>query len=111
AEFVGRAGKSRQVVCQTVEEEGCEEKGRAKTLARAGCEHYLTGEEEGVAGVVVERLDPAGAGELAGFSDAAGDAGAGWFAGVAVDGSPSFFCAGAFLSSVFVSGPGLNLSE
>ena len=50
-------------------------------------------EEGDVAGVVVEELDPAAAGELAGFSDAAGDAGAGWFAWVAaaVDGSASFF--------------------
>jgi len=50
-------------------------------------------EEDGVAGVVEDELDPAAAGGLAGFSDAAGDAGAGWFAAaaVAVDDSPSFF--------------------
>jgi len=53
----------------------------------------LDEEDDGVAGVVGDGLDPAAAGGLAGFSDAAGDAGAVVLAGAAVpaDDSPSFF--------------------
>jgi len=50
-------------------------------------------EDNGVAGVVEDALDPAAAGGPVGFSEAAGDAGVAVLAGVAVpeDESPSFF--------------------
>lgn len=68
-------------------------------------------EEDGVAGVVGDALDPAAAGGLAGPVDELEGAGGVAAGEASADGLPSFFWVEEAFSSALASVPGLSLSE